>query len=888
MVIATSILLTSCGRLPPVDQVRIDKIVLDPAAITFVEVGASHHVTIRAYSAQGSEIEVAPGALRWSRSEGAPFELVIAADSLSGTLTATELPGHGSIRVTLADGSLSSAALVVTTVALQPESRGVSDAEVLFPLPQHLLEGDGPPSHWQGFQDGNEGIAGFRDLELAEYLEVTSDGSLLYPAVLTGATPELGEVLFGTESAPILGRVLQVESRDGVHLVQLESVEPSAAFSDYVYAFDTDVIGVDLGVDLSHGSDLKSQALDCRSSVDDSPLSLSLLRESYTLVPIIELRGTVARASYKFGVKLVGEISLGIDVQSSLKARVECDIGSLLRIERAIPAGWLAALLSGYLEMRPTIYAEFDASGGPRFAWEATLSGSTSVQVGYDCPASAAPCENVSGLSNDWGLSSNSIVDPLTILDFHVAGSAGLAFVGDAGLRLGGLAMDSACRLGRWLPSLAEKCRSLRQLLKLDILNGEIGAEARLIYDSPRRVLNSRKSDSAAETAVYSTLELRSRQLEKVWQKLGISGPQGIPLASFEYVGPTLFRAYEEGSTLAATPQYSGTVSPTTVLEVAEGDHILLTVIGKLADPLPIDRSPLVEGQIWIGNDLLAATAFAGDDALTFEFDISAEMCDSNPEFQALGFSRVLGGLLIASYLGAVEFECAGSKVIYEGTIDVSYAYNHAYSLIYYYKNQAGGRNGLFWHDTVEDVRSIEGTVDVQIRRNLSPGGGQYSYSLEIGDTVAVGVFEFDKSTNKSWNSCTPTSQESVVGAGQISNVIFGPFIRPSQFQDVYELSFSLNGAVPVVRRTTHESAESCVHNPPSEPYLRSIVDNLFSGVWPSALLTFDGQPLLGTWTDGEETGDSSSTDEGGWDTESSWATTWQATITWNLMPIGE
>ena len=107
--------------------------------------------------------------------------------------------------------------------------RLVSDVHVAFPVvkkPTRNTQGDLNFPHITIPSDGSEALFGtFAGSELAALMDYTTAGKLLYPVVLQGDAPEIGEKLVAHGNAPILGRVLKKETRGSYSLLQVEAYD---------------------------------------------------------------------------------------------------------------------------------------------------------------------------------------------------------------------------------------------------------------------------------------------------------------------------------------------------------------------------------------------------------------------------------------------------------------------------------------------------------------------------------------------------------------------------------------------------------------------------------------------------------------------------------------
>jgi len=235
---------------PPPEARAPTRLLLHPEAVLLEGAGASHTLTLSALDGEGRPVDLASLELEVASSNPEEVSVTLEGD---GRVVVTALKPVGSaflVARSRRQEGLTSNPVTALAATLRPGVRKVEDARIVFP-PPNLLSAPGtsaPADISAPEDDGHVRIGSFSDDEVLALFEVRNDESgnpepVSSAAVLRGPAPEVGSLLFASESAPVVGRVVRAEHRDGFSLVQLEHTPLTEFFSELNIRLGSDALG---------------------------------------------------------------------------------------------------------------------------------------------------------------------------------------------------------------------------------------------------------------------------------------------------------------------------------------------------------------------------------------------------------------------------------------------------------------------------------------------------------------------------------------------------------------------------------------------------------------------------------------------------------------------
>ena len=660
----------------------IASLVVGPGAVTLVALGEEAALEVRAFDVRGAPVSLGGRAVEWRMSESSAVGLVVDPDdSTRATVRASGALGSAVVSAAvLSGGEVLSNPVGVSVASVLPEVELVPDESVAFPFVD-LPPGTDPATFRPpGYEviGGVALVAGFSEDEIAALL-VVEGITLLYPVIVVGEPPAVGEVLLGTGGSAVMGRVRGVESRAGAHLVQLVQVDLDEVFEDFVFSFNSvelEAQGV-LTQASWRGVDPAPPVVpsgawipipDCEFEGGLTAVGIEASVNS-SLDPILEFDVNLRAGMMRLLVGVRGSIAgeLGVDLQGGVTGTVSCNAGRLRNLTMPLPAGPLATLLSGGAQFQPKFKVAVEASAGPRFGVSGSVGFEPVLQAGFDMRD--GEIDNLSGVSGE-PTADFSLIADLGFGDMNFSVTPGYYFEGDVGIQLGGWTLEKICGdATSWIPKVGDICEDVKEALFLEALQGSLGVELQTVWDSPRRVLNQEESESRMLLAAVTTAALRNDALNAVLERFKFA-PVELELFSHQLRGPTFYRVFRPAVMEVTAPSVTGPVFQGQVVEVELGDTLHLRVTGEREHGfLPMRDTPLHVGEVWIGAGRQVAEAVVsvtGEDSLSIDLLVSAELCEEAVgglvPLHFLGYNRMLDLVATAGYLGHVRLNCGASE----------------------------------------------------------------------------------------------------------------------------------------------------------------------------------------------------------------------------------
>lgn len=661
-----------------------------PSSVTLTGAGERATLSARGFDATGEPIPADELAIEWRVSEETAVDLVPDPDD-PGRATVIAADAVGSAVIVAAATSqpdLVSRPVGVSVARLKGDVARVSDDAVAFPFLDVTPDADldtAPPPGYEG-SPGDASVHGFGEHEIADLLSVT-DGLLRFPAIVLAEPPSIGQLVLGTGESALMGRVVDVETRGDVSLLQLEQVALRDVFDDYVFTFDSIELerqgllsgsswsGAPSPGTLAPAAAWLPDASACEVSGGLAPADVTATLAN-TVTPFLDTHVRLAEDRFRFnaGVRVRVTAELGLDLQGGLSGKVSCDVGPPLDRALPIPAGPLAAFLSAQAVVQPTYEVSFGASAGPDFGVSGTTSVETLIQAGFD--ANGASFENLSRLDvepdadvhmaagTDWG-------------DMSWQMTLGKYASATIGIQLGGTTLERTCSVVGILPAMGSACEEVEQALFLGVLEGSVGGELQGAWDSRARVVANRSSESHLGTAGVATVALRNEALNRLLQRFGFA-PRSIELARGQLDGPTLYRVFHPDGLDVASTNHEGPFEVGDTLDAVLGETVRITATGVYEPAvLAAFDTPLESGELWSDPSTevaIDASSPVGEDALRIDLPVTAALCSEAAEapvpLHVLGLNRMAGTIPTPGYLGSLGLTC--DPLEYSGTFELN------------------------------------------------------------------------------------------------------------------------------------------------------------------------------------------------------------------------
>ncbi|MET0403023.1 MAG: hypothetical protein ABW123_11500, partial [Cystobacter sp.] len=683
--------------------------ILQPAALLFQGEGTTHELEVRAFDAQGHDVETAALALEFVSSH--PEEISISVED-SGRVVARAHGKVGSATLmvrTRGQPGLTSNPVTAVAATLKPGVETVEDARVVFPPPaasRGLERGEALPDISVVDATGHVRIGSFSDEEVLALYKPSRDASgkparLRIPVVLRGAAPTMGTLLFAREGAMIQGRVVHAEQRGGFSLLQLELVDLAAFFTDLRFRFDSRALQEAGFIEQTASSRLRQglsekELIDCDGELGSLVNESSIQLTSWSITPTLRFEMTVSDDALQAilleaGARLRGVVKAEAGLQSEWPTSFDCELpDDAWETPLISPPGVWALVIGVKGSLQFLVEGEFTLTAG--------LAGKLKADAEVELPLIA---------SVSWTRAAGTEVhrngEPTVRLTADAEGALfldsfpALAYKAEGKLGayadfkflavLGGKFTEVLGNLVDWIPILG----GLLDNLEWELITLKMGPEAVAEFSSPLQALNDR-SDSG-QLAAQGSAELRvlPELVDYLQANYGAeaASDEEPPLSwtpTWElWTRPALKQDCSELSSRAggASPEMLGentcgteirakgsqgdwVTSPMPVL-VADGQEVAIEVNSRLSPDMNAPEGFVLyrfhEGGLQATDEghLPGKTPSTGTWKVPTGFCAQAKQ--GTVELHVVGTNRLLGKIPASSYLGSITVTCA-SQVI--------------------------------------------------------------------------------------------------------------------------------------------------------------------------------------------------------------------------------
>jgi outer membrane protein assembly factor BamB/protocatechuate 3,4-dioxygenase beta subunit len=238
-----------------------------PSSMLVSGINQTRNLTVRAYNAAGDEVSTDNLGIEWISSDSIHFPLIASSTSTKlATLTTRTDAGFAVLMArSRVNSKLTSNPVSVMNAEVKRSVRLIDDADVIFPPPDVASWELPNETH---FSDSPNPID-FGGFTLAEIFDVykaigqpgvaTNDFYLRKPLLLRGAAPLVGTVLAASGGSDVFDKVIAVETRGNLSLLQLQPVEPYDVYGRIKFNFDYQrLVGSGLIPDDSSGAVLSA------------------------------------------------------------------------------------------------------------------------------------------------------------------------------------------------------------------------------------------------------------------------------------------------------------------------------------------------------------------------------------------------------------------------------------------------------------------------------------------------------------------------------------------------------------------------------------------------------------------------------------------------------
>jgi alpha-tubulin suppressor-like RCC1 family protein len=642
-----------------------------PSSILLTEEGQRRDLSVRAFDAEGREVEADGLELEWLNSD--PDAIRLDVSGHAATVSAEAFLGSSTITVRLrASPGRAAPPVSVVDARLHDGVELVTDARIVFPLVNVVPGGaiDGLPDITTV---GDElRIGTFGEEEVADLYAVDpATSELLFPVVLRGEAPAAGTPLFASEGGAFAGVVAGSETRGGFALVQLRPVSPVGIFRDLELAYASTHAAT------GDGNPQPSRALQPTGLLDDCTFSGNV-GNVFTLTPALDLEvdidgvleirdGDPVPDRFMMLVAIHAQLSLvaGLELGGSLQGEIACKL-ELAKWDFPFP-GYLAPFLAARIAMDSVSAITLQVTDGPQMASTARATLAGSVLVGFDY---------LSGEIVDL----SDVAPPTMSLDEPIFdGNPGMEHgVVDArlgsylrftpGVVVGGLPARTLEEFIAALPSgssmfdyLKKKVEEALDITFLDMAEVEFGPDLRATWMGNLAVLDGRASSSYGGSTFVASAALKSDTLDTIAGYMGLSALPRLEFPNLvEIPGMSYFRPFAPGSIEVTTRTRSGPVGTGEIVTVRPGETIDVFATGAYTFALaPLVDAPLEYGEVWLDHaQYLDELPLGLGTTLAGIVTIDEEMCGEGPfELAILGYNRMFT-VETAGYLGAITLDC--------------------------------------------------------------------------------------------------------------------------------------------------------------------------------------------------------------------------------------
>ncbi len=214
-----------------------------PASMLVSGINQTRNLTVRAYNAAGEEVSTDNLGIEWISSDAIQFPLTTNTTNNSTTLTTKSDFGFAVLVArSRVNSKLTSNAVPVTNAEVKRSVRLIDDTDVVFP-PADVQSWE-LPSEMNFTNSANPiDIGGFTLAEIYDVFKLIGqpgadqDFYLRKPLLIRGSAPAVGTVLAASGGADIFDRVIAVETRGNLSLLQLQPVEPKDVYGRIKFNF---------------------------------------------------------------------------------------------------------------------------------------------------------------------------------------------------------------------------------------------------------------------------------------------------------------------------------------------------------------------------------------------------------------------------------------------------------------------------------------------------------------------------------------------------------------------------------------------------------------------------------------------------------------------------
>lgn len=677
--IAFMLIAADCGgSKPPLPESDIVSLEITPSALLFSAQGEEAMLRVTAYDARGNEIDVSDQQLEWQNSDSG----IVQFNQENGqTIQVKSVSALGSsiISVKTVNGLLS-APVTATVAKVKDGVTLVADQQVVFPtvdIPRLATPQTFNLPHVSSSQ-GVTQIAGFSLDEYAAMFEITPEGNVRYGLITENLDAKQGDLLLASGGSGVLGRVLQVEERDGFSLLQLEQLALQDVFAQLKFDFDDEAlkkIGIvnddslrQLIMSPQQAADLTALASrpSCKLAGSFTLANVNLPALQVSFDPLVGGSIDLEAETFSFvvGLQIGLKLEPGFEIQPGVLGNLTCELEDPTEFEAPLP-GPLGLVASAKGQAQAQFIADANFSAGPRIAGKATLAATFLLQAGYD---NRLADPNISKAELSPTMDGNFTAEFSLIEDAKAQLSAGLFETAKAGIQLGGKLASSLGKAASFLDSIGLGVVSdITDALFLDVLNAKAGPQASFIWESPKRVLNN--EDSAADLALNVIFDatLENDGLNTLLKKYRIA-PVTFSLAKATVNLGRFHRVFAKQSVRVKSPCFDGLVydldsKVSNVACVVKGQDATFTVkVDYKGTITGLDR-PLTKGDVWLAKEkkLADMDANATSKTLTLTLKITDEICQAGL-IHFLAYNDMIFLLETAGYAGQAQLSCASNE----------------------------------------------------------------------------------------------------------------------------------------------------------------------------------------------------------------------------------
>ncbi len=656
---------------------------LNPTAVLFTAQGQEETLKVEAFDSSGQPVSLEGVGLEWLNSDPSVLQVTFDANNpqMATIRSLTDLGSAVlSVRST-ANNDLITTPLVVTIAKLKAGVKLIPDEKVAFPT-VNLPPGATPDNFTPPFFEEINGVmhvGPFPNEDIMELLEVVDGETLRYPLVLTNTTVAVNDILFASQGAGFMGRVLSVEVNGDFILAQLEEVGIFDVFDDIDVKFDSEELinsGLttsaqlkDLLVANSTTGSLDTLAFDlskCKIEGNISAAELNLLLTT-KLEPILDIRLSRSQIKFIVGFKVSATLKAGFDLQARLKIIAKCPVKDPTDIDIPIP-GPLGLLINGRIKTEYNTKIEIDTKAGPRVAGQAEVGFSLLLQVGYDSNLENSNASKVDFKPKADAKFSSDLLNVIDDWNFKV--SIGTFVEPKAGIQFGGVLLRRLEAIAAWFgKSSQDKVKELKNGLFFDILKGKSGPVASATWESPARVINRKGSKTDISIDKIFEVKIESDKLNIVLGKLKITTIR-VNLVKIAVGLGKLHRVFEPEEIKVKSSCFDDVIkkedfsTKTVCARSGEVANFSIKVKYKGVPLLPFaEDAPLQRGEVWLGQDRKILDITNVDDTtkiMTINMKLTEEICGVG----ALSFLAFNTKWIIptSGYAGDVKLNCGINK----------------------------------------------------------------------------------------------------------------------------------------------------------------------------------------------------------------------------------